>query len=281
MNYNKVCSVRAHLFFGECFMNVHNMMEDLVTAEVNALYEQVKKSSAPWLTCDCKNCRLDTISYVLNRIPPRYVVSGRGVTHSNEIFADHQLIADISAVAMDGMRVISSTKRPFHSLPREECEVHLEENPSFNFPTFTGTLLDGSTFEPISGAKILLKLDGKPVDMVDMTWANPTQTFQSTKGAFTFWARPIPAEKSGESRKFEFEVEIDAEGYEKSYHYFDVPIISDPSTKTELNTACSIKIRDVVLFKREVFEEGEKEEASEKKPEPTKKSAKKKASKKK
>ncbi len=243
-------------------MNVHNMMEDLVTAEVNALYEQVKKANSPWLSCDCKNCRLDTISYVLNRIPPKYVVSGRGVTHSNEIFADHQLIADISAVAMDGLRIISSTKRPFHTLPREECEVQKEENPSYNFPTFSGTILDGSTFEPISGAKILLKLDGNVVDMVDMTWANPTQTFQSTKGAFTFWAKSIPAAKAGESRKFEFEVEVEVEGYEKSYHYFDVPIISDSTTKTELNTACSIRIRDIVLFKREIFEDEDNSESS-------------------
>lgn len=232
-------------------MNVHNMMEDLVAAEINALYDQIKSSGSPWLTCDCKNCRLDTISYVLNRIPPKYVVSGRGVTHSNEIFADHQLIADISAVAMDGIRIISSTKRPFHMLPREECEVKVEENPSFNFPTFTGTILDGSTFEPISGAKVLLKLDGNPVDMVDMTWANPTQTFQSTKGSFAFWAKSLPAVKAGESRKFAFEVEVEVDGYEKSYHYFEVPIISDSTTKNVLNTACSIRIRDIVLFRRD------------------------------
>lgn len=245
-------------------MNVHNMMEDLVTAEVNALYDQVKQANSPWLTCDCKNCRLDTISYVLNRIPPKYVISGRGVTHSNEIFADHQLIADISAVAMDGIRIISSTKRPFHTLPREECEVKKEENPHFNFPTFAGTILDGSTFEPISGARILLKLDGKPVDMVDMTWANPTQTFLSTKGAFTFWAKSIPTTKTGESKKFEFELEVEVEGYEKSYQYFEVPIISDPTVKTELNTACSVKVRDIVLFKREIFDEDSNSEKTEK-----------------
>ena len=235
-------------------MNVHNMMEDLVSAEVNTLYEQVKKAKSPWLTCDCKNCRLDTISYVLNRIPPRYVVSGRGVTHSNEIFEDHQLIADISAVAMDGLRIISSTKRPFHSLPRKDCEVQKEESPSFNFPTFTGTLLDGNTFEPIIGAKVLLKLDGNPVEMVDMTWSNPVQTFQSTKGAFSFWVKPLPAVTAGTNRKFEFEVEVEAEGYEKSYHYFDITVVSDSRTNIELNTACSIKIRDIVLFKREIFE---------------------------
>ena len=77
-------------------------------------------------------------------------------------------------------------------------------------------------------------------------------------------AKPIPAEKAGESRKFEFEIEIEAEGYENSFHYFDVPIISDSATKTELNTACSIKIRDAVLFKREVFEEAAEKESTEK-----------------
>lgn len=236
-------------------MNVHNMMEDLVAAEVNSLYEQVKRVGTPWLSCDCKNCRLDTISYVLNRIPPKYVVSGRGVTHSNEIFSDHQLIADISAVGMDGLRVISSTKRPFHTLPREDCEAQKEENPSFNFPTLTGNVLDGNTFEPVSGARILLRLDGKTAEMTDMTWANPTQTFQSTKGAFTFWPKSIPAEKTGESRKFAFEVEIEAEGYEKAYQYFEVPVISDPSSRAELNTACSVKIRDAVMFKRMTVDE--------------------------
>ena len=236
-------------------MKVHNMIEDLVTAEVRAIYEQVKRDKSSWLSCDCENCRLDTISYVLNRIPPRYVVSGRGVTYSNEIFSDQQLIADISAVAMDGIRVISSTKRPFHSLPRQECEVRQEENPGFNFPTFTGTVLDGGTFEPVSGAKVSLRLEGKPVEMVDMTWANPTKTFQSTKGAFTFWAKSLPAEKPGESRAFEFEVEVEADGYEKSRQYFEVPIISSPVTKTELDTSCSVKIRDIVLFKRDMLDD--------------------------
>ena len=150
-------------------MNVHNMMEDMVSAEVETLYEQVSKANPAWLTCSCKNCRLDTISYVLNRVQPKYVVSGRGVTHSHEIFADHQLIADISALAMEGIRIISSTKRPFHNLPREECEVKEEFDPNFNFPTFSGVILDGNTFEPVSGATVTLKLNGKKAEMVDMT----------------------------------------------------------------------------------------------------------------
>lgn len=245
-------------------MNIHNMMEDLVIREVNALYDQVKKSGTNWLSCDCQNCRLDTISYVLNRIPPKYVVSGRGVTHSaSDIFENHQLIADVTALAMDGIRIINSTTRPFHALPREECVVQKEEEPSFNFPTFTGTLLDGSTFEPISGAKITLKLDGKPAEMVDMTWQNPVQTFQSTKGSFGFWVRTQHAKEPNMSKRFEFELDVEAEGYEKSYHYFEVPLVSEEKANTELNTACSIKINDIVLFKLESAGSKSQEKAEE------------------
>ena len=68
-------------------MNVHNLMEDVVIKAVNTLYDKVKAEKVAWLTCDCENCRLDTVSYVLNRIPPKYVVSGRGVTHNVEYLA--------------------------------------------------------------------------------------------------------------------------------------------------------------------------------------------------
>ncbi|MBQ2571571.1 MAG: late competence development ComFB family protein, partial [Treponema sp.] len=63
--------------------NIHNIMEEQVESRVNQLYDHVKGQNAPWLDCDCENCRKDTICYVLNRIPPRYILSGRGVTHAS------------------------------------------------------------------------------------------------------------------------------------------------------------------------------------------------------
>ena len=51
-------------YFGGCSMNVHNLMEDLVIQNVGEMYAQVKEAKAAWLTCDCENCRLDTVSYV-------------------------------------------------------------------------------------------------------------------------------------------------------------------------------------------------------------------------
>ena len=57
-------------------------MEDYVRAHVDDMYERLKAENVSWLTCDCENCRMDTECYVLNRIPPKYTISGRGVNHA-------------------------------------------------------------------------------------------------------------------------------------------------------------------------------------------------------
>ncbi len=230
-------------------MNVHNLMEDLVIKNVDKMYEQVKEAKAAWLSCDCENCRLDTVSYVLNRIPPKYIVSGRGVTHATEALNNKQLLADVDALILEGMRTVSSTKRPFHSNDRKECSVIADNKPSFNFPTFTGTILDGSTFEPITDAEIFMKMDGKPVEMIDKTWSNPYTTCRSTKGTFSFWAKSIQAQKEGEQQRFAFTFDIKAPGYTSSTYNVVLPVISESSSRKEIDSTYFLKLKDFILFK--------------------------------
>ena len=230
-------------------MNVHNLMEDLVIQNVNKMYEQVKEAKAAWLSCDCENCRLDTVSYVLNRIPPKYIVSGRGVTHASETLSNKQLLADVDALILEGMRTVSSTKRPFHNNTRQDCSVAADNNPSFNFPTFTGTILDGSTFEPITDAEIIMKMDGNPVEMIDKTWSNPYKTCRSTKGTFSFWAKAIKANSEGEQKKFAFTFEISAPGYTGTTYNIVLPLISEGSSRKEIDSTYFLKLKDFILFK--------------------------------
>lgn len=244
-------------------MNVHNIMEDIVKVRVDSLYEQIKKERSSWLTCDCQNCRADATSYVLNRIAPKYVVSGRGATHNSGILDDHQLRADINAICLEGIRLISSSKRPFHELPREECEIREHKSPAFNFPTFVGTILDGSTFEPVAGAEILLKIDGKPMEMVDRTWSNPVSTYLSTNGAYSFWGKSVPAESEGENRTFNFTLEISAKGYSPILYHFEYPIKSEAYARHEFNAAYSVKIKELVLFKKIAADESEEDKEDE------------------
>lgn len=234
-------------------MNVHNLMEDIVTKAVNTLYDRVKSENVTWLTCDCENCRLDTVSYVLNRIPPKYVVSGRGVTHNAEYLASSQLQADVDSLAIDGMRTVSSTKRPFHTEDRKDCTIHVDSNvsnPAYNFFTFMGVVLDGNTFEPIPRAEITLKMDGKLATMVDKTWSNPYNMVPSTKGVYSFWVKSVPASKSGEREYFKFSIEIKAEGYADSVYHFEVPIMSEDRVRETLDSTYTLKIKDLVIFKK-------------------------------
>ncbi|MCH5290927.1 MAG: late competence development ComFB family protein [Treponema sp.] len=230
-------------------LNIHNVMEEQVITRVNELYDQVKARGTPWLSCDCKNCRLDTICFVLNRLQPHYVVSGRGVTHNGEVLGDSQLAADVDKLAIEGMRLVSSAKRPYHQAGNKNAFMMPEFNqPVFNFPTFMGNILDGSSFEPLADATILLKQEGSAAEMMDVTWSNPCKTFAATKGSYTFWVKPVLAKNEEENRLFRFSLEVSAEGYTPITYAFSVPLVSECFDRRELNSTYSLKIQDLFLF---------------------------------
>lgn len=204
-------------------MKVHNIMEPYVTERANALYDEFASTQSTFLTCDCRNCRLDTICYVLNRIPPKYVISGRGMTYAN-LALNGQMKADIDATIIDGMRVVNAAKRPYHD--QRTLESPVANVPAFVFPVFIGAVYDGHTFEPLSGAKIELTAGGTLVPMEDISWENPALTYKPSKGSFTFKPAPIPAEKEGETKNFPFTITVYAENYQSLVYPFTIPVTS-------------------------------------------------------
>ena len=234
-------------------INVHNMMEELVISRVNALYDQVKNSGSSWLSCDCENCRLDTVSYVLNRVPPRYAVSGRGVTHNSKIMDNTQLIADVDKLSIEGMRLVSAAKRPYHktgrTVPTGDMPII---NTVFNFPTFTGNVFDGSSFEPLSDATITLLQGDKLAEMIDITWPNPSKTFDATQGNYTFWVIPTPADKEGIEKTFQFTLSVACPNYNPVTYTFEIPVTSENFDRRELNSSYSYKIKDLFLFRSDI-----------------------------
>ncbi len=240
-------------------LNVHNIMEEQVISRVNQLYRQVKAKGTSWLTCDCENCRLDTINYVLNRIPPRYIVSGRGVAYNQgTLLKDSQLNADIDRICLDGMKLVSTAKRPYHKVATlMDNKEPGSKQPMFNFPTFIGNVFDCSTFEPITGANILLKLNGKAAFMMDSSWSNPCETYAASHGSFTYWVAPRAARVDKENREFTFIIEATMEGYSPVTYSFVVPLVSETLDKRELNSVYSLKIQDIFLFRSDIVNEQE------------------------
>ena len=231
-------------------IQIHNIMEEQVIKRVHEIYDQVSERINTGITCDCENCRMDTANYVLNRIPPHYVVSGRGYTHSTDVLKNPQTAADIEKLIIEGMHLVSAAKRPYHKVHRTSSKKSSVPQFVFNFPSFAGTVYDGSTFEPVTDAEILLKLEGKPAKMTDVTWPNPVRTYESTKGNYTFNVEGIESQKEGELKKFTFTVEVKAPSYEDTSFSFTVPLYSESTADSFLNTSYSVKIQDVILFKK-------------------------------
>ena len=142
-------------------MNIHNLMEDYVTSQVNELYDTLKAENISWLKCDCETCRLDTICFVLNRIKPRYIVSERGVIHNSLDLQDSQFKVDMNKLALEGIRLINGSQRKYHKEKGGAETSKKSAGYMFNFPLLIGTVFDGTTFEPLEGVDISIKVDNK------------------------------------------------------------------------------------------------------------------------
>lgn len=232
-------------------MKIHNLMEEYVSSHVNKLYDDFENNRPSWLRCTCADCRMDVTSYVLNRVPSRYVVSGRGVVHGESVLSDSQLLADVDRLALEGVRLISASKRPYHKDKSDMAFDNLEEI-SFNFPVFIGSVLDGSTFEPMSDVTVTLKIGDEDAVMLDKTWSNPCMTYAATKGVYSFWVRPFPSETLGEARKFTMTLLMNAEDYSPINYSFDLTIVSERYKKMEVDSSFSLKIQDMFMFRLDV-----------------------------
>ena len=63
-------------------MEVHNTVEDTVISKVDEIFHTLEKDETGKQYCFCNQCRTDVICYVLNRIPPFYIVSNRGASRT-------------------------------------------------------------------------------------------------------------------------------------------------------------------------------------------------------
>lgn len=178
---------------GGSSMLVKNIMEDIVNSTVDEILAKEKKAK------DFENNKQDIIAYVLNRIPPKYVTSERGILHAELDFKF--LFQQKTDMVMHIYDVLSLIEK------RRSEEKHLSEDiTSYNlyFPHLLGEVLEESSFSVIGDVKITLLLDGKPAEMMDSSWANPYTTKKSVNGYYHFWpVSPDSRYKSGDEVEFE------------------------------------------------------------------------------
>jgi len=226
-------------------MEIHNLMEDEVFRRVNEICdeEQARGDSS---YCTSHACRLDAICYVLNRLPPRYVTSGRGLAHvEQEVATDTQLSVDITTLAHEALKRISVVRRSYYDADDAGPGI---SGPCFNFPSVTGRVLNGVSFEPVDGAKVHLLRDGEPVAMYDTRWQNPYTLASHTYGTYSFWPKPVSAGAAGETTEVEFEIVVEAEGFERLSTFFSIEVVSEQSATDALRTGGDHHLPDLHVF---------------------------------
>ncbi len=228
-------------------MEIHNLMEDAVKRAVHELCDEDERGEARRY-CTSKECRLDAICYVLNRIAPHYVTSGRGLAHmASEIEEDSQLRIDIMRLVKEGLDRVTSVQRSFYSDSGQTTSLP-GEGPCFNFPAIKGRLFNGKSFEPVEDVDIYLYMDGTLAEMFDSRWQNPYRIVSNTPGTFLFWPAPVTAPEAGVRHTFQGELRIEDERFEEFRHFFTLEVESDQRFSGTFYYSRDFIIQDLYIF---------------------------------
>lgn len=155
---------------------VINIVEDVLSGNRDLQKENVQKE--------------DIIAYILNRIPPKYITSERGILHGKlEARYVIQQKTDILLLLYEAINVIN--RRRATEIVEESADSPLQ---IFRFAHIFGEVLEESTLSVIPDVVVTLLFNGKPARMVDADWKNPYRTNRATMGFYHFWPDYIESE---------------------------------------------------------------------------------------
>lgn len=229
-------------------MDIHNLMEDLVKATVNELFDAEERgATGSW--CTCRQCRMDVACYVLNRIRPEYVVSSRGIAYTEQDYGEKlQKTADVVSMAREGWARINATKRPGHDHTGRELEAAAPEGPVFNVPPLMGRVFNVSNFEPVSGVTVSLYNQDELLPMIDANWQNPYSIVKNTAGTFIFWPRPRQAPSVGQALTLALRLHMSLAGFEDLDHYLELKLVSEAKSHTQFSMQSVYRLPDLYMF---------------------------------
>jgi len=226
-------------------------MEDVILQYLDEILSQKED------ICKCEQCRLDMACYALNKVKPMYVVSSRGVVHTeNRKRLDYQNDIDTFSIVAEGVDIVSKTKRHGGAFS-EKSSVEKTDNDIeqiqgdffFNFPQIIGRILDSDAVDVIDTASITLNY-GTNDDVAVMfndRWANPLSLVSQMQGVFSFWIVPKISKKNGYKETFQFNIKIEKEGYETIRKFFEIEVVSSNFVNKYVNDN-SYYLEDIYLF---------------------------------
>jgi competence protein ComFB len=231
-------------------MELHNAIKGTVVTKVEEIFEALEKGENNEKYCTCDQCRMDVTCYVLNRTPPRYIVSGRGASKSIEVgIGLQQQTADITALIYEAIKKVNHNLRPNFAHSGEKSAVSNDaEIPKFNIPTIVGRVFNGNNFALIADASVELLWAGELVVMKNGNWQNPYRITHDIEGSFSFWPAPVEASKADSHKIFEYIVRVSAPEFETLTHTFKIPVASEVQASSSFNPDRTFKLPDLYMF---------------------------------
>jgi competence protein ComFB len=231
-------------------MEFRNTIKDKVISKVEEIFEALDKDENAGKFCTCDQCKIDVICYVLNRTPPRYIVSNRGASRSlEEGIGWQQQTADIASLIYDGLTRINHNLRPnFTHSSEKGASANESTIPKFNIPTIMGRVFNGNNFAPISDASVELLWAGELVAMKDGNWQNPCRIVHNIEGNFSFWPAPVPASRTNNHKIFEYILRVSAPDFELLTYTFKIPVASEIQASLSFNPDRTFKLPDLYMF---------------------------------
>ena len=226
-------------------------MEDLVIHSIDEMINDLKDDF--W---DNELHKTDLAAYVLNRVKPMYVTSGRGVLHGEMSFERNiQESADIFSLIAQGMRLIKSRRDDLpQDLSPEEITAteEITDDYHFNFPYILGKVLSMNTWEGLSEVSVTLKTkennDFHPTVMLNSQWSNPYIISESTNGYYTFFPHPIKDSGTESSKQtFEFLLKFDHPKIEAKEKFFSIEVESEKRIYASFRKGYVHKLDDIYI----------------------------------
>ena len=177
-------------------MRLKNYNEDLVLDTVKIVLKD-RGDIKP-----TRSLMLDVAAYTLNRIPPKYITSERGLTREliqtatedgGERLVD---VIELIALINHAVEVVTRRRRnhaPVHKTAAKTAAAEAAEltlTYFYNLPHIFGRIVDAGDGNPILSADATLYINDTFSTPAEAGWRNPYQTNEQTKGYFSFWPQP-------------------------------------------------------------------------------------------
>ena len=235
-------------------MNLHNIMEDIVLKYLDEMIK-LKKD-----ICNCEQCKNDILCYTLNRINPMYIVSSRGIIHTENRQRYHfQDEIDILTTLNEAIEIVSNKRR--HEIIDDNILLNkkiklnisdeLKNENHFNFPQIVGRIIDSTNMTPVNEVQLTLydETGKNKIRMFDDNWQNPETVISEMKGTYVFWPAPVKTYKAGIQKDFQMSLAVKKDNYEPISKFLYIRTVSSKGIIDHISKESIYYIDDVYITK--------------------------------